>query len=125
MNSLCRLIVSITLPIALSHPAWAIQPLGQTRPSPASADSMRLVERGGTVNAIDLAKKTMVVDGVNYAIAATPAKIHALSSKPLEPAFELKAGMQIRFSTFKDPASGLIQAREIWVTSESGHSRPQ
>lgn len=121
MNSLSRLVVSSTLLLAIAQPSLAVQPRGQITPSPASASTTSIVERGGTVNAIDLTKKAIVVDGVSYAFSASPVKIHAPSGKTQEKAFELKAGMQIRFSSSKDTMSGQDQVREIWVTSVAGN----
>lgn len=125
MNFLRRLVVSSTLLLAISQPSLAVMVSGQIRPSPASASTTSIVERGGTVNAIDLEKKTIVVDGVSYAFAATTVKIHSPSGKTRDKAAALKAGMQIRFSTFRDPFSGQDQVREIWVTSAGGHSPRQ
>lgn len=118
MNSLCRLVVSSTLLIASLQPSLAMQPRGQSRPSPTGAGTASIVERGGTVTAIDQAKKIIVVDGVSYAFSATPVKVHSPSSKTPQNVMQLKAGMQIRFSSFKGFGSGLDQVREIWVTSE-------
>lgn len=121
MNSLSRLVVSSTLLLAIAQPSLAVMVSGQIRPSPASASTTSIVERGGTVNAIDLKKKTIVVDGVSYAFVATTVKIHSPSGKTQEKAVALKAGMQIRFSSSKDSMSGRDQVREIWVTSVGGN----
>lgn len=107
------------------QPSLAVMVSGQMRPSPASASTTSIVERGGTVNAIDLKKKTIVVDGVSYAFVATNVKIHSPSGKTQEKAVKLKTGMQIRFSSSRDPFSGQDQVREIWVTSVGGHSPQQ
>jgi hypothetical protein len=118
VNLICRLVLSFTLLIAISQPSLAVQPLGQSRPSPAGAGTTNLIERGGTVTAIDQVKKIIIVDGVSYAFSARPVKVHSPSSKTPQNVMALKVGMQVRFSSFKGFGSGLDQVREIWVTSE-------
>ena len=117
MNTLGRFAISYTLLLAVSQPVLAVQPGGQIAPSPSTVNTTGNIERGGTVNAIDLQKKTIVVDGVSYPISAGSVKIHTLSNKTSERISELKAGMQIRFSSSKDNWSRQEQVREIWVTS--------
>lgn len=89
---------------------------------PGQAD---IIERGGTVEAIDAKKQTIVVDGVSYAIPAGSVRIHSLANQISGSLSGLKVGMQIRFSSSKDYASGPIQVREIWVTGLGGRpARP-
>lgn len=123
MNSLHRLVVSSAFLLAISQAALAVQPRGQSTPSPASFGARSIVERGGTVDAVDLKKDTIVVDGVSYAFSATLVKIHSPSTRTGEKAFALKAGMQIRFSSSRDAFSGQEQVREIWVTGVNGKPR--
>lgn len=125
MPSLIRLAVSYALLLAVSQLALAVQPGGQSAPSPSSVDTTGSIERGGTVNAIDLQKKTMVVDGVSYPFSAAPVKIHFLSNKISEKISKLQTGMQIRFSSSKDNWSRQEQVREIWVTSPAGNRPAQ
>jgi hypothetical protein len=104
--------------MASLQPSVAVQPHGQSRSSPTGAGTASVVERGGTVTAIDHAKKIIIVDGVSYAFSARPVKVHSPSSQTPQDVTALKAGMQIRFSSFKGFGSGLDQVREIWVTSD-------
>lgn len=117
MNLIRQLIVSSTLLLAISQPSLAVQVRGQSAPSPTSASATGIVERGGTIDAVDLAKKTMVVDKVKYALTAMPVKVHAPAGTDDKKAFPLKAGMQIRFNTSKANYSAQEQVQEIWVTS--------
>ena len=116
MNMIYRLVVSSTLLLAISQPSLAVMARNQIAPGPASVSATAIIERGGTINAVDLTKKTIVVDGVKYALTAMPVKVHAPSGKGNEKAFELKAGMQIRFNTSKGNFSAQEQVFEIWVT---------
>ena len=74
------------------------------------------IERGGTVNAFDWNKKTIVVDNVAYPLAQTPVVVHGPASQRPAKAFELRPGMQIRFSSSKNNFSAQDQVVEIWVT---------
>ncbi|UUZ75302.1 hypothetical protein LP414_26200 [Polaromonas sp. P1(28)-13] len=76
MNFLSRLVVSSTLLIAVSQLSFAVQPAGQIASNPSRVNPTDPIERGGAINGVNLPKKTMVVDGVSYAFAATPVKIH-------------------------------------------------
>ena len=117
MNLLSRLVISSTLLLAFSQPSLAVLAGGQSAPVPLSRSPTSTIERGGTIHAVDLAKKTMVVDGVSYAFSATPVKIHGLPEKKQAKEVELKAGMQIRFNSSKNNWSAQDQVVEIWVTS--------
>lgn len=117
MNPIRQLVVSSTLLLAISQPSLAVMVRNQIAPSPASLSTTGIVERGGTVNAVDLPKKTIVVDKVKYALSAMPVKVHAPAGQGNEQAFQLKAGMQIRFNTSKANFSAQEQVQEIWVMS--------
>lgn len=123
MNLLRRILVSNTLLVLLPQLALAVQPLGQSAPGPAGAGTSGIVERGGTIDAIDPKKKIMVVDGVSYTYSATSVKVHAIADKTQAGGSALKAGMQIRFNSSVDPFSGQNQVGEIWVTSRGGQPR--
>lgn len=77
-----------------------------------------LVDRGGTIDAIDAKKQILTVNGSPYSIPLGSVRIHTLSNHVTGSLSELHPGMQIRFSSITDPASGQIQAREIWVSME-------
>jgi hypothetical protein len=120
MNLIRQFVISSTLLLAIAQPSLAVQARNQIAPSPAGVSSTGIVERGGTVDAVDLAKKTIVVDNVKYALTAMPVKIHAPAGKGDEKAFQLKAGMQILFNTSKANYAAQDQVSEIWVTSVGG-----
>ncbi len=120
MNFFIRLIISSTLLLAVSQLSLAVQAGGQITPRPSGIDTTGIVERGGTINVVNLTEKTMVVDGVSYAFSAMPVKIRDSLGKTQDKSFVLKAGMQIRFSTSKENWSARDQVREIWVTSIGG-----
>ena len=117
MNLTRPLVVSSVLVLAASQPSLAVQVSNQNAPSPASASRSDILERGGTIDAADPAKRTMVVDKVKYPFSAMPVKIHAPAGTSNDKAFQLKAGMQIRFNTSKSNYAVQEQVQEIWVTS--------
>ena len=117
MNLIRQLIALSVLVLAASQPSLAVQVSSQMAPSPASANATGILERGGTIDAVDPAKRTMVVDKVKYPFSAMPVKIHAPAGTSNDKAFQLKAGMQIRFNTSKSNYAVQEQVQEIWVTS--------
>lgn len=120
MISIRQLIVSSTVLLAISQSSLALQMRGQNPPSPASASSTRVVERGGTVTSYDPAKKIIVVDKVQFVLNSMPVKIHPPPEISNEKNFVLTPGMQIRFNTSKENFSAQDQVQEIWVTSLDG-----
>jgi len=120
MYLLSRLVVAGTALLAIAQPSLAITPGGQPIPSAAISASPSIVERGGTINSIDAAGKSMIVDGVRHTFSAMPVKVHGLVGKGQGKAVELKAGMQIRFNSSKHNFSAQDQVIEIWITSEAG-----
>ena len=117
MNLTRPLVVSSLLLLAASQPSLAVQVSNQNAPSPASASRADILERGGTIDAVDLVKRTMVVEKVKYPLSAMPVEIHAPAGTSNDKAFQLKAGMQIRFNTSKSNYAVQEQVQEIWVTS--------
>lgn len=96
--------------------ASAIQPAGVVaapRPAPAGNE---VIERGGTVDGVDLAKQAILVDGTVYAIPRGSVRIHLPPNRISTSLADLKRGMQIRFTSQKDFGAQLVQVREIWVT---------
>lgn len=116
MNLMHQFAVTSTLILAISQAALAVQVSNQITPSPASVSSSGIVERGGTIDTVDLANKILVVDKVKYALPAIPVKVHALAGKIEERNGQLKAGMQIRFNTSKANYSAQEQVQEIWIS---------
>lgn len=116
MNQIIRFFVAGMTFFVISLPASAVQPSGGTTPSSASISTLNVVERGGTINAINSTKGTIVVDGVSYAFSAESVIVNDPSSRVAD-AKILKVGMQIRFSTSKEIFSGRDKVREIWITS--------
>jgi hypothetical protein len=84
---------------------------------PAAPEFIR-IERGGTINSIDLKQKTMRVDGVSWSISGASLKKISKPGLLDTPAdlSELKPGMLIRFVTVKKNASNPDQVLEIFVT---------
>jgi hypothetical protein len=85
--------------------------------SPVVLELIR-IERGGTINSIDLKQKTMRVDGDSWSISGASLKNISKPSLLDTPAdlSELKPGMLIRFVTVKKNASNPDQVLEISVT---------
>jgi hypothetical protein len=87
-----------------------------TTSSAKNNSALDVIERGGTIDSMDAKKHTLTVDGAPYLIPVGSVRIHTRLSKVTGSLLELRPGMQIRFSSIKDQASGNIQMREIWVT---------
>lgn len=115
MKPFTHFLLSGALVLACAPAAFATQRSGETR-APATIDPAGKIERGGTVSIVDLKKKIFVVDGVGFKLPAAPLPIHPPPEAPRSKAFELKAGMHIRFNTSKANWSGQEQVTEIWVT---------
>ena len=98
--------------------ALAIQPAGANLPGGTgdAVPSLSRVERGGTVNAADWRKRTLVVDNVAYPISTSPVVVHGPDGQRNARTVDLKPGMQIRFSTSRQNFSASDQVIEIWVT---------
>ena len=120
MNLIVRLVISSSLLLTVPQLSLAVQPGGQIAPRPTSVDTTGTVERGGTINIVNLTQKILVIDGVSYLLPTTPVTIHDAAGKPLSKNFVLKAGMQIRFNTSKKNGAAKDEVREIWVTSLNG-----
>jgi hypothetical protein len=100
----------------------AVQPDGPVAPGRSAVD---IVERGGTVEAVDPNKPAIVVDGVSYALPPGSVRIHMPSNQISTSLTQIKPGMQIRFSSSKSYSSNGSQVREIWVTNPATRpSRP-
>lgn len=104
------------LVLAVALPSFAIAPMGQSQPAP-SIDTTGTIERGGTVNAVDLKNKKIVVDGTTYALRAELVKIHPPTNIQDAKTFQLEPGMKIRFNTSKNNFSAAMQVNEIWVSN--------
>ena len=117
MNLIARLVFSSSILLTFSQLSLAVQLSGQNAPRPTSIETAGTVERGGTINIVNLNKKTIVVDGVTYPLPSAPGTMHSASGKALSKGFVLKAGMQIRFTTSKKNGAASDEIREIWVTS--------
>jgi hypothetical protein len=112
-----------TLLAAVPALALAVQPSQATAPTPASAGATAIVERGGTIEAVDVKKKAIVVEGVTYQLPVGSVKIHWPANRVSGRLSELKAGMQIRFTSVNDSWARQTQVREIWVTSQPAKPR--
>ena len=122
MNSLSRFILTGAVFLAASQSSWAVLPRGQSMPPAVNTSVVIPIERGGTVNAIDPAKRVITVDGKDYVFLPASVKVNAPVGTSKQKAFQLKAGILIRFSTFKNFSSGQEEVREVWVSSEGSAS---
>lgn len=104
-----------TILLAAFQSAVAIQASGQVAPSAATAVAAGIVERGGTINLLDMEKKIIIVDGVKFPFSTAAIKIHFPATKGAENKIELNGGTQIRFHTSIDAKTHQEQIREIWV----------
>lgn len=117
MNLVCQFFLAGATLLVMAQPALAVQVQNQPPPPQVRASSTNIVERGGTINAVDLTKKFIVVDRVKYALPIVPPAIHSPTDVGKGQHFQLKAGMQIRFTTSKANFAMQEQVQEVWVTS--------
>ena len=117
------LVIFILAFLAATQPAHALTIANQPPSVVAPPNSATIVERGGTVTAIDLRKKTLTVDGVKYGLPSKSVPFHLEASKGIESTSELQTGMMIRFNTSRSSASPSDQIEEIWVVDRSRKAR--
>ena len=120
MIAIVRLVMTSSLLLTVPPLSLAMQLKGQTAQGPASVDTTGTVERGGTINIVNLTKKTLVIDSVNYPLPTSSVPLYGASGKALSKNFVLKAGMQIRFNTSKKNGAKNDEIREIWVLGLDG-----
>lgn len=116
-------VISVFNWIQLPAHAVTTGPSSSQASSP-SALAVIKIERGGTINSIDLKKKLILVDGVSWSLAGASVKgIASASNGSKTSQFEstlglsdLKPGMPIRFVTVKKNTSNQDQILEIIVT---------
>jgi hypothetical protein len=108
-------IFAATLLVASAPLAHAVQPAGTLPPSRSGPGPADLIERGGTVNAVDPARHALVVDGSPYTLARGGVRIHLAGGKVTDALAQLKRGTQIRFTSVQGGSSPQPEVREIWV----------
>lgn len=114
MQAIRVLTFVVSLGLASSQSSLAVMLPGESAANPYDVNSAALVERGGVVDAVDLSKRVLIVDGVNYHFRAMPVVVHLRSGPGDEKS--LRPRMTIRFSTSRVNHSAQDQIQEIWVT---------
>lgn len=117
MRSILRCFVSSVAIATLWQPAFAALIANQPPPGPASVATRGTVERGGTVGAVNLGKRTLMVDGRTYALMAMPVSINGSAGNEKETLLSLRPGTKIRFNTSKNNHAGQDQINEIWISN--------
>lgn len=119
MKSLDTIFMAGCIFLAVVQPAMSTVASSEKGKPPNVVTNSTVVQRGGTVNAINLQKNSITVDGVVFALTAAPVVVHAPSNevKSKTKNFQLTPGMQIVFETSKNNYSAQVQIREIWVVS--------
>lgn len=80
--------------------------------------TVKFIERGGTVDSYDLVKRVLIVDGAKFSLPYYPVRINIPATlKMNDKPFELKPKMQIRFTTAKQNSTNQNEVKEIWVTT--------
>jgi hypothetical protein len=102
--------------LVLAQAAPAIQPAGGVAPPRPGPIASEPIERGGTIEGVDLARQAILVDGVVYTIPRGSVRIHFAPNRISTTLADLKRGMQIRFTSQKDFGAPHVQVLEIWVT---------
>ncbi|WP_210545837.1 hypothetical protein [Rhodoferax sp. PAMC 29310] len=106
----------------LSVASLAVQVAGSPVSISQPSDTASVVERGGTISAIDSINKVIVIDGVRYPLSATTVTTHALVRSANRKPPELQVGMQVRFNTSKFNFANQEQVTEIWITKDVAKS---
>ena len=120
MHRILPFMASSLLLVFAAQPVSAVQAGNQIAPSAAAVRSPGAVERGGTIDAADLAKKTIVIDRVSYPLGASPVKVHSLVGPAGQRPVQLKAGMRVVFTTAKAYGGAPDQVQEIWIVGSDG-----
>ena len=115
MSLLRQFTLSSAVLLTCAAPALAVQVSNQPQFHASKTTTSSVVERGGTVDAVDTKNGTIAVDGVKYTLSSSPVAIHASSGTAIKNAAELTAGTTIRFNTSKQSYSTQGQVNEIWV----------
>lgn len=114
-----RTIVSGVAFLLFAGASFAVQVVGTVPADRQTLEASSVVERGGTIGAIDLKNKTIVVDGVSYPLSAKGVTIHPISRSVDRKAASLQIGMQIRFTTSRLNFANRDQIAEIWITKDA------
>lgn len=120
MQRIRQFTASGLLLVCASQPAWAAQAGNQIAPSAAAVRSPGVVERGGIIDAVDLARKALVIDRISYPLRASPLKVHALVGSAGQQPVQLKAGLRVVFTTAKAYGGAPDQVQEIWIVGSDG-----
>lgn len=107
--------------LAVPQPVWAVtQAVNSGIRNMPLTNTSGIIERGGTITAINPKKETIAVDGIIYPLATS---IRIYAADDLETSrHNLQKSVRIRFSTVKDMSSGREKIIEIWIINPS--SRP-
>jgi len=115
MHSLSKqFVVGIAL-IAICQGAFAIRATNAPAPSTNNNATTGIIDRGGTLEAVNIGKKTITVNGMSYALSPASLTIHSASNKEPVKLESLKPGAKIRFRTSKTNFTGQEHASEIWI----------
>lgn len=117
MISVVRLFVMGVTMAALWQPAFSTQVANQARPNDTRGVTVNTIERGGTVDAVNIEKKTITVDGHSYGLAAAPVVVHRTAGQDSQGLGSVAPGMKIRFHTTRNNYAGQDQVVEIWISN--------
>jgi hypothetical protein len=104
--------------LALSQPAAAVVaniPGSHGATAYGSADSSGPIERGGTITGINVAGKTITVDGTVYFFPMGSVAIHGAPASSASPRSQLQKGAAIKFNTV--PSYRRQRVTEVWVVT--------
>jgi hypothetical protein len=115
-------VLAAIMALGLACPVWAAIPSGAAGMGGASVanGASGVVERGGTITAINPDGRRVSVDGKNY-ILSYSVKVHDAAGR-LTSRNNLRKRMLIRFNTNKNKYSGHEDVVEIWVVNPVGTS---
>jgi len=103
--------------LAVSGPnAYSTQVINQLPPTTSKAIVGSIVERGGTVDLLDLKAKTMTIDGRVYGCDVNSVVFHPSSSKDVQILRSIRPGSKIRFNTVWRQSLRVNQITEIWMS---------
>ncbi len=118
MHFVQKLATLVFTVLTISPLAQAIQLSGSVQAVGNGIVAGREVQRGGTVEAVDMRSKTITVDGVQYSMPDKSQVVHQSTTNLSGGTSPLRVGTKIRFNTSKHNYANKDQVTDIWIVSQ-------